>query len=179
MHEDQWHEQELMMQFEIEKKSVTIVFIRYWNVNKFIEFLLKHKPFASNLIFASVRQYNDNDERVYTKLETCNWWWKKQNLLLENVTIVFLLLTTNKTIMTQHHENVIAWSIYMSIDNLKISVRQTQIQLVNVLLEFISTISVLDISNFKFKIWHQSLSCMLKRVCFLISTRTLLIHDNH
>ena len=61
-----------MMQFKVEKENVTIVFIQYRNVNKFIEFLLKHKSFASNLIFASMRQYNDNDERIYTKLETCD-----------------------------------------------------------------------------------------------------------
>ena len=140
---------------------------------------MRHKSFALNLVFASMRQYNDNDEKVYTKLKTCDWWWKKQNLLLENVTIVLLLLTTNKTIIIQHHENVIVWSIYMSIDNLKINVCRAQIWLVNVLLEFISIIFVLDISNVKSKIWHQSLSCMLKRVCFLISTRTLLIRDSH
>jgi hypothetical protein len=29
------------------------------------------------LTYASVRQYNDNDERIYKKMHIDIWWWKR------------------------------------------------------------------------------------------------------
>lgn len=166
--DNRWTEQKLIVNFEMKKNALSIINIQYKNVNQFIFFFMKHTSFVFDLIYASVRQYNKNDERVYTEMKTKNWWWKKQQQLSKNVIIISLLVVTDKIVMTQHHDDVIAWPVYMIIDNLKIKARWNQNRSSSLFLEFISIACIFDQKNIKAKIWHQTLTFMLKRMSFFV-----------
>jgi hypothetical protein len=51
-----------------EDKREIVVHVQYQDIIEVIRFLIEHKSFETNLTYASVRQYNDNDERIYKKM---------------------------------------------------------------------------------------------------------------
>jgi hypothetical protein len=93
----------------------------YQNPKDDIRFLLGHEPFESHLSYSFVRQYNDDDERIYSEMHTGDWWWETQEKLPEQATIVPVLIATDKTMLTQHHGDTSAWPVYMTIGNLRAS----------------------------------------------------------
>ncbi len=44
--------------------------VQYRDIKKIIDFLIEHSSFASDLVYASVRQYIDNDVRIYIEMHT-------------------------------------------------------------------------------------------------------------
>ncbi len=92
--------------------------IQYRNVINILKFLLKHCSFASNLKYASIKIYNVSENWMYTKMHIDIWWWDTQALISEDDTIVSVLLATDKIMLTQHHKNKFAWSVYIIVDNL-------------------------------------------------------------
>jgi hypothetical protein len=44
--------------------------VQYKNIKEIINFLIEHSSFASNLVYASVRQYIDNDVKMYNEMHT-------------------------------------------------------------------------------------------------------------
>ena len=110
------------MQTKVDGQKPSIEVVQYGNIIHSIEFLLGYPPFGSDLVYGSIRQYNDENKRVYTEIQTGDWWWKTQDQLPEGSTIVPLLIATNKTVLTQHHGDVVAWPVYLTIGNLKAQV---------------------------------------------------------
>ncbi len=46
----------------------TIVKVQYRDVIEKIKFLLSHQFFIRDLFYAFIRQFNDDNERIYTKM---------------------------------------------------------------------------------------------------------------
>ena len=44
--------------------------IQFRDVLEALRFLLEHQSFADSLIYASIRQYNDDDSRIYNEMHT-------------------------------------------------------------------------------------------------------------
>ncbi|MCJ1470390.1 hypothetical protein MMC07_009035 [Pseudocyphellaria aurata] len=118
-----WRELELTVETEMEEQVPSIVIVQYGNVINAIKFLLGHFPFALDLVYSPIRQYNDDNKRVYTEMHTGDWWWNTQQKLPDGSTIVPLLIGTDKTVLTQHYGNVATWSVYLTIGNLKAKVQ--------------------------------------------------------
>jgi hypothetical protein len=43
-----------------------------------IQYLLRQPISAEDMVYHSIREYNDNGEKMYSKLHTADWWWKVQ-----------------------------------------------------------------------------------------------------
>ncbi|MCJ1466075.1 hypothetical protein MMC07_004694 [Pseudocyphellaria aurata] len=71
---DDWRELELTVETELEGQVPSMVIVQYGNVINAIKFLLGHFPFASDLVYSPICQYNDDNKRVYTKMHTGDWW---------------------------------------------------------------------------------------------------------
>jgi hypothetical protein len=131
---------------------------------KTIKFFINHSSFRANLTYASIRQFNDNDERVRTKMHIENWWWNKQNEILERTTIIFLLIANDKIMLSEHQDDRMTWFVYFYIKNLSRQMKRNQTRSSDVLLNFISHAQFSNKNRMKTQIWHQSLSFMLKRI---------------
>ena len=167
VHDDNWQALELIVETEVEGQAPSTAIVQYGNVISSIEFLLKHPPFALDLVYGPICQYN-KDDRVYTEMHTANWWWNTQDQLPDGSTIVPLLIGTDKTVLTQHHGDVAAWPVYLTIGNLKAKVRRQQKRPSSLLLGFIP---IGASGDYKAKIWHAALSAMLERKYMIIIRR--------
>ncbi len=72
-----WVNAEIKLNSAEEDKREIVVHVQYQDIIEVIRFLIEHKSFETNLTYASVRQYNDNDERIYKKMHIDIWWWKR------------------------------------------------------------------------------------------------------
>jgi hypothetical protein len=163
VHENDWRKQKLVVNIDTDENTISNIIVQYKNIKKIIKFLIEHSSFASDLVYASVRQYIDNDVRIYNEMRTIDWWWKTQKQLFENVTIISLFIITNKIIFTQHHDDVATWSMYLIIENLKVEIRRKQTRSNNLLLDFTFIVSFDNHENIKTDVWHKIVSIMLKR----------------
>ncbi len=127
-----------------------------------MKFLLKHCSFASNLKYASIKVYNVSENWMYMKMHIDIWWWDTQALISENDTIVSVLLATDKIMLTQHHKNKFAWSVYIIVDNLNRATWWKQNRSSVILLKFISSTKHAN-KDLKRKLYHHSLKIILKR----------------
>ena len=138
----------------------------YRDVVEIVRFMLEHELFQNNLTYASIQLKTANDIRVYTEMHTENWWWRTQNQLSEKTTIVSILLTIDKTQMTQHHEDLNLWSVYMIIDNLDRTTRRSQFRFSLVLVDLILIVKI-EKKHKKYlqaKIYHWAMKIIFKRV---------------
>ena len=100
--------------------------LMYRDIIAAIRFLLGHKPFKEHLVYAPVQVFNPNNVRVYSDMHTGDWWWNIQEQLPDGATVVPLLLATDKTVLTQHHGDLLLWPVYLTIGNLDRTVRRSQ-----------------------------------------------------
>ena len=150
-------------------KSISLDF-SFRDVVKILHFLINHRSFANNLAYASMREFNDDDKRVYNEMHTTNWWWNKQKNLSNNATIIFVLLTIDKTQLSQHHDDHSTWLVYLIIENLDKTTRRTQSKFSVILLDFLShdrvktESSQSKISKTKSRNYHDVMRIILKRL---------------
>jgi hypothetical protein len=163
VHKNDWQEQKLVVDIDTDENTTSNMIVQYKDIKKIIDFLIEHSSFASDLVYASIRQYIDNDVRMYNEMHTIDWWWKTQKRLFENVTIISLFIITNKIIFTKHHDDVTTWSMYLTIENLKIEIRRKQTRSSNLFLNFIFIVFFDNHDNIKTNVWHKVVSIMLKR----------------
>jgi hypothetical protein len=130
---------------------------------KTIKFFINHFSFRANLTYASIRQFNDNDEKVRTKMYNEDWWWNKQNEILEKTMIISLLIANDKIMLFEHQDDRMTWFVYLIIKKLNRQMRRNQTHSNDVLLNFISHAQFSSKDRMKTQIWHQNLSFMLKR----------------
>jgi hypothetical protein len=161
--EKQWLKQDITINFKMKDELDTTVKVQYRDVIEKIKFLLSHQSFIRDLFYASIHQFNDDNERIYTKMHIEDWWWQTQKKILERTIIVSFLITSNKTMLSQHQNDRAAWFVYLTIDNLSRDLRRSQTRSSNLLLRFISIAHLNDQNDVKTRIWHEALSFMLKR----------------
>ena len=116
--DDKWLRYSFEITFKVINVSAKKYYVEYRDVMLIIQFLIDHSSFADKLTYTSIQQYNTNESWIYSEMHTVNWWWHKQNDISTDDTIVSVLLETDKTVLTQHHDDVAVWSIYFTIDNL-------------------------------------------------------------
>jgi hypothetical protein len=161
--EKQWLKQDITIDFKMKDELDTTVKVQYRDVIERVKFLLNHQFFIRDLSYAFIRQFNDDNERIYTKMHIEDWWWKTQKKILEKTIIVSLLITSDKTMLSQHQSDRAAWFVYLTIDNLSRDLRRNQTRSSNLLLRFISIAHLSDQNDVKTRIWHEALSFMLER----------------
>jgi hypothetical protein len=105
-------------------KLDTISPLLYQDPLKIIRFLLGHPPFAKDLTWGPVREYNDVNERVYTEAHTANWWWRLQEKLPNHATVVPIQWFSDKTHVTQQMGDRHVHTVYLTVMNLKSSLRR-------------------------------------------------------
>jgi hypothetical protein len=139
----------------------TIAHVQNKDVVDNIRFLLNHESFDSYLFYTSIRQLNDENERIYIEMHTKNWWWKTQKKLSFETMIISLLIVTNKTMLTQHHDDTTTWFVYLTIENLNREIRRNQTRFDNMFIEFIFIVKINE-SNVKANVLHEALFMMMK-----------------
>jgi hypothetical protein len=142
--EKQWLKQDRNINFKMKDELDMIVKVQYRDVIKEVKFFLSHQSFIRDLFYAFIRQFNDDNQRIYTKMHIEDWWWKTQKKILEKTTIVSLLITSNKTMLSQHQNDRAVWFVYLAIDNLSRDLRRSQTRSSNLLLKFISIAHLKD-----------------------------------
>ncbi len=160
--DDSWFETSLKISSMNSEIKTDIFKIQYRNVINVLKFLLRHCSFASNLKYASIKVYNINENQMYMKMHIDIWWWNTQALISEDNTIVSVLLATDKIMLTQHHENKFAWSVYIIVDNLNQATWWKQNKSSVILLKFISSTKHAN-EDLKRELYHRSLKIILKR----------------
>ncbi len=159
---DNWFETSLKISSMNSEIETNIFKIQYRNVINILKFLLRHRSFASNLKYASIKVYNISENWMYMKMHIDIWWWDMQALISEDDTIVSVLLITDKIMLIQHHENKFAWSIYIIVDNLNQATWWKQNKSSVILLKFISSTKHAN-EDLKRELYHRSLKIILKR----------------
>jgi hypothetical protein len=160
--DDKWIEQNINISFEIDDELNDVIQIQYRDIMKEIKFLIEHSSFSANLSYALIRQFNDDNERIYFEMHIEDWWWKKQNEISEKTTIISLLISNDKIMLSQHQDDRATWSVYLTIKNLNREMKRNQSRSDSLLLNFISH----DLSSrnrLKTNVWHKTLSFMFKR----------------
>lgn len=137
--------------------------VMYRCVIQAIRFLIGHKPFEKHLTYAPTRQFNSNDDQVFNEMHTGEWWWRTQTALPDNATLVPLLLSTDKTALTQHHGDKMAWPVYITIGNLSREYRRKQTSSGTILLGFLPVGADGGKDGIKNELYHTSMREILKR----------------
>ncbi len=159
---EQWQSRAFCISFMYEEADAVQYDIKYQNIIDSLCFLLKHRLFEKDLVYAFIHHYNANNCQVYSEMHTIDWWWKTQEKLSDDITIVSLLLTTDKTVLTQHQSDFVAWSFYLIIENLSWCIRWAQFRSEMILQTFLLIINS-DRDRIKSQIWHMTLSTILER----------------
>ena len=62
------------------------------------------------------------DKQIYKKMHTADWWWTTQQALIDsdtqNASVIPVLLAIDKTVLTEHIEEIVQWLVYLTICNL-------------------------------------------------------------
>lgn len=140
----------------------------YQNIENVIRFLLGHTPFKDNLVYTPVRAFNENERRVYTEMHTADWWWQTQDKLPDGATVVPLLIAVDKTILTQHHGDLAAWPMYLTIGNLDNQTRRQQRRPSLIPIGFLPVTADQERAQ-KATLYHQVLRIILKRELYRFS----------
>jgi len=53
---------------------------RYRNIIECIQYLLRQRAFVKYMLWEPVRLFNEQKERIYSKMNTAIWWWDEQVL---------------------------------------------------------------------------------------------------
>ena len=159
---DKWLRYSFEITFKVINVSAKKYYVEYHDVMSIIQFFIDHSSFADKLTYASIQQYNTNESQIYSEMHTANWWWHRQNDISTDDMIVSVLLETDKTVLTQYHDDIAVWSIYLTIDNLTQETWWSQISLETLLLRFISIVKEIDRET-KFNIYHTTMTKILER----------------
>lgn len=136
----------------------------YQGIEQVIRFLLGHRPFQHNFVYAPTRVYNDLGKRVDSKLHTADWWWDLQIKLPLGATVVPLLVGIDKTILTQHQGDLASWPIYLTIGNLDSRTRRQQGRPALILIGFMPMLAGVDRVT-KAKVYHMVLHKIFQSGC--------------
>ena len=51
---------------------------QYRSILACIQYLLKPRAFVDDMLWAPVKVFNNNQERIYSEMNTAEWWWEEQ-----------------------------------------------------------------------------------------------------
>ncbi len=171
---NEWHSWTFTVEFSYEEVQEEQHCILNYDIIKTFQFLLSHSLFQDKLIYAFIQYYNVDNFQIYNEMHTANWWWKTQKKFSDDVIMISLLIFIDKIILTEHWNNLSAWFIYLTIENLNWCTRHAQKRSRLILLRFLFIVDNND-DDIKSKIWHMMLSIILKRT--LNMYHHALIHD--
>lgn len=162
---DQWQATKIRIDSKIADMKSTEHIIYHRDIIETIRFLLGHGPFKDNLTYAPERHYLADGARVYNEMHTGDWWWSQQTQLPDGATVVPLLLATDKTMLTQHHGDLALWPVYLTIGNLDIKTRKSQIRPSMVLVGLIPVVKVGKEHgpDLKSEVYHKAMGHILQR----------------
>ena len=171
---DEWYSWTFIVEFSYKEVQEEQHCILYCDIIKTLWFLLSHSSFQDELIYALVQHYNVNNSQVCDKMHTADWWWETQKKLSDDAIVISLLIFIDKTVLTEHQDDLSAWFIYLTIENLNRCTRHAQKRSRLILLRFLLIVDN-DDDDIKSKIWHMILSIILKHM--LNMYHHVLIHD--
>ena len=171
---NEWHSWMFTVKFSYKEVQEEQHCILYCDIIETLRFLLNHSSFQDELIYALVQHYNVNNFQVYNEMHIADWWWKTQKKLSDDAIMISLLIFINKTVLTEHQDDLSAWFIYLTIENLNRRTRHAQKRSRLILLRFLLIVDN-DNDDIKSKIWHMMLLIILKRM--LNMYYHALIHD--
>jgi len=171
---NEWHSRTFTVEFSYEEVQEEQHCILYCNIIETLQFLLSHSSFHDELIYTLVQHYNFDNFWIYNEMHTADWWWETQKKLSDDVFVISLLIFIDKTVLTEHQDDLSAWFIYLTIENLNRRTRHAQKRSRLILLRFLFIVDN-DNDDIKSKIWHMMLSIILKHM--LNMYLHTLIHD--
>lgn len=164
---DHWHVRTFKIAREIDDLEDIECDVYRRDVLDVVRFLLGHKPFKDDLVYAPVRRESEENGRTYTEIHTGDWWWQTQELLPDDSTVVPLLLDSDKTLMTAHGGDLSLWPVYVTIGNLSCAVRKSQTRPGFHLLGLIPMVKTgadsAVSSKVSMELYHQSMRFLLER----------------
>ncbi len=124
---DKWLIREISVQSQIRGGKSEKLLLRYRPIKQCLEFLIGHRPFAPDLVWAPVRKsYGVNGPRVYDEMYTGDWWWDTQKKLPPGATLIPIIIASDKTLMSRLRGDRTAWPVYIQIGNLNRRTRRKQ-----------------------------------------------------
>jgi hypothetical protein len=168
---DRWLQREITVDPQVLGGRLEKHILRYRPIKQCLEFLLGHRPFASELSWAPVKKsYGTSGPRVYDEMHTGTWWWNTQSRLPPGATVVPIIIATDKTLMTQHAGDRTAWPLYIQVGNLNRRTRRKQTTPATLLVALLPTSKATtknsDIklnSIIKSKLYHQCMKTFFER----------------
>jgi len=103
----------------IEDHSPIFGTLYYHDIFKCIQFHLAHLPFQAHLDFKLVRLADSPSRRIYSEMNTGDWWWDTQDQLPAGATIVPVICASDKIQLTNFSSDQQAWSLYLTIGNIR------------------------------------------------------------
>jgi hypothetical protein len=137
--------------------------VRHRNALEVVSLLIGHGPFQGEIVFSPVRQYSATGSRIYDELHTAEWWWDAQCQLPPGATVVPIILASDKTLLTQQAGGKTAWPLYLSIGNLKLSVRRSVARPGLILLGYLPVHLPGD-RSLQMSVLHKAITAILKRM---------------
>lgn len=136
----------------------------YHDPIELIRFLIGYKPFAPDLVYAPVRDYNSDDERCFSQAHTANAWWNLQTQLPEGATVVPIQWMTDKTHLTNSRGDQTAYPCYMSIFNISREVRRMTSRPASLPVALIPTIPkhLNKVPGIRRKVYHLSMAIIFQ-----------------
>jgi hypothetical protein len=93
-----------------------------------IGYLLKQRAYKDEMVYGPVKEFtieeNGNSNRLYSEFHTADWWWNTQaSLPRPNGTVIPIILGSDATHLTTYSGGKKAWPIYLTIGNIKSTMR--------------------------------------------------------
>lgn len=159
--EDSWKTRDVLIQVD---GAEPLKFPFYYrDIVDCISFLMGHRPFKDNMVYSPVREYGEGGQRLFDEFHSGEWWWETQDRLAEGSTVVPLILASDKTQLTEHHGDLVAWPVYLTIGNLDGETRRTPKRPATLLLGFLP-ILLKDFNEHKKAMYHTVLGAILERM---------------
>ena len=140
-------------------------FFVYQNILSLIAFIISHRPFADELVYAPSQFFSGNTDypvRVYHELHSGDWWWNIQQSLPDGATVVPIIISVDKTQLSLISGDVAAWPVYVTIGNLSREARRRRSTPGTLLAGFIPTTKIRD-PLLKSQVYHYCMGKLLSR----------------
>lgn len=116
----QWHSSEIV----IPEASGATFTVQHLDIIEVVRFLIGHEPFAPDLSYAPVREFNSDEGHIYSQPYTADHWWQIQEKMPAGATVVPILWMSDKTQVTQLRGDRSLHPCYVSILNLSNEARR-------------------------------------------------------
>ena len=159
-----WHECTFRIKSEfvgLEQKTHSIW---YRDIEIVLRFLMGHRPFENDLVYAPVRHFNTDESRIYSEMHTADAWWDWQNKLPPGATVIPMIFGSDKTTLTNHGGDKSVWPVHFTIGNIVASERREVLRPASLVLGLIPIMKDGGPED-KAKVYHEALATMLERRC--------------